>query len=316
MSANILEFYTFHLAFYICLQKAVLRAGVPARTEWKRVKKGKPLNFEPIFILASSSSSGQMNASRNLCNTHLLWVDCWPGPKMSKVPTKINPNTQNYFIRMFSIVKISALNITRWLHFPFFAKLATRCHQLHWLPNWPPGWQTTWKLFGQRGNFPDNLESFQTAWKASRWPKWFPKDWKISRLLKMFPDGLEMFGKGNRDQIESTLVPKPTKSKFETSTQENVGWVQGKLRVNQSQIRGAWGRIQEKPHFPNWLPHNAICRPLNLIYGHKCRRTSVTTSKREKHKALENSKNCKYFSKFIFTPLFRLDSVYSFIIAN
>ena len=99
--------------------------------------------------------------------------------------------------------------------------------------------------------------------------------------------------------------------------EENVRWVQGKLGVNQSQIRRGWVRFQEKPHFPNWSAHNAICWPLNLIYGHKCRRTSVTASKREKYmkKILKQQWNIWRHSNLAL-HLFWLDSVYSFIIAK
>ena len=67
MSANIPEFNTPHLSshFTFVCKKHSRAGGRAARTEWKRSKKGKPLNFEPIFILVEQQRQQRTNESES-----------------------------------------------------------------------------------------------------------------------------------------------------------------------------------------------------------------------------------------------------------
>merc|ERR1712074_142842 len=41
--------------------------------------------------------------------------------------------------------------------------------------------QVAWKVSRWPGKFPGGLESFQVAWRVSRWPECFQVAWKVSR---------------------------------------------------------------------------------------------------------------------------------------
>ena len=101
--------------------------------------------------------------------------------------------------------------------------------------------------------------------------------------------------------------------------------VEGKLKVNQSQLRGgSWGRFQEKPHLLNWPGEEGGGQSNTQSGDTQCNlmtfksdlrpqmlRTSVTTSKQKEHRIYKRSTQNKISKKYICENLPTISSLAS-----